>query len=186
LPDLHRIVFEFWEEVVAGWLGGNHVNDSKCGNAMSNRLFSPAIATLSLLLGTTLASAQQFGTAEEARAMLERAVAALKSDEAQALRELSDPINKQFHDRDLFVSCFKVSDGKFTAFPGPGMIGVDVRTFKLGDDPIGQRALDAIQGVPEGAVATMDYNFPKSGKPAVKQSLETRIGNQGCGVAYYK
>ena len=32
----------------------------------------------------------------------------------------------------------------------------------------------------------MDYNFPKSGKPALKQSLETRIGNQGCGVAYYK
>jgi hypothetical protein len=66
------------------------------------------------------------------------------------------------------------------------MIGIDVRSFKLGDDPIGQRAFDAIRGTQEGAVATMDYNFPKSGKPALKQSLETRIGNQGCGVAYYK
>ena len=155
-------------------------------NAMSNRLSVSAFATLSLLLGATLANAQQFGTAEEARAMLDRAVAALKSDQAKALREFSDPNNKQFHDRDLYVSCFRISDGKFTAFPGPGMIGVDVRTFKLGDDPIGQRAFDAIQGIPEGAVATMDYNFPKSGKPALKQSLETRIGNQGCGVAYYK
>ena len=155
-------------------------------NAMSNRLSVSAFATLSLLLGATLANAQQFGTAEEARAMLDRAVAALKSDQAKALREFSDPNNKQFHDRDLYVSCFRISDGKFTAFPGPGMIGVDVRTFKLGDDPIGQRAFDAIQGIPEGAAATMDYNFPKSGKPALKQSLETRIGNQGCGVAYYK
>jgi hypothetical protein len=110
-------------------------------NAMSNRLSPSAIATLSLLLGTTLANAQQFGTVEEAGAMLERAVTALKSDETKALREFSDPNNK--HDRDLYVSCFRISDGKFTAFPGPGMIGVDVRTFKFGDDPIGQRAFDA-------------------------------------------
>jgi hypothetical protein len=32
----------------------------------------------------------------------------------------------------------------------------------------------------------MDYNFPKAGKPAVKQSLETHVGNQVCGVSYYK
>jgi hypothetical protein len=146
----------------------------------------PIFATLSLILTANLANAEQFGTAEEAKAMLDRAVTALKSDEATALHAFSDPNNKQYHDHDLYVSCFNASDGKFTAFPGAGMIGIDVRTFKLGDDPIGQRAFDAIQSTPEGAVATMDYNFPKSGKPAVKQSLETRIGNQGCGVAYYK
>jgi hypothetical protein len=153
---------------------------------MRNMLFAPVFATLSLILTVNLASGEQFGTGGEARAMLDRAVAALKSDEAAALRAFSDANNKQFHDRDLYVSCFNTSDGKFTAFPGPGMIGIDVRTFKLGDDPIGQRAFDAIQGTPEGTVATMDYNFPKSGKPALKQSLETRIGNQSCGVAYYK
>ena len=153
---------------------------------MRNTLCLPVFATLSLILTANLARAEQFGTADEARAMLDRAIAALKSDEATALRAFSDTNNKQFHDRDLYVSCFNTSDGKFTAFPSPGMIGIDVRTFKLGDDPIGQRAFDAIQGTPEGTTATMDYNFPKSGKPALKQSLETRIGNQGCGVAYYK
>jgi hypothetical protein len=153
---------------------------------MSNKSFASVFATLSLALLTNLANADQFGTAEEATAMLNRAVIALKSDEATALRAFRDPNNKQFHDRDLYISCFNMSDGKFTVFPGPGMVGVDVRTFKLGDDPIGQRAFDAIQNTPEGTVATMDYNFPKSGKSALKQSLETRIGNQGCGVAYYK
>jgi hypothetical protein len=155
-------------------------------NTMRHMLFAPVFATLSLILTANLASAEQFGTAGEARAMLDRAVAALKSNEAAALRAFSDASDKQFHDRDLYVSCFNTSDGKFTAFPGPGMIGIDVRTFKFGDDPIGQRAFDAIQSTPEGDVATMDYKFPKSGRPAVKQSLETRIGNQGCGVAYYK
>jgi hypothetical protein len=152
---------------------------------MRNKLFALAFATLSLILTANLASAEQFGTADEAKAMLDRAVTALKSDAATALHAFSDPNNKQFHDSDLYVSCFNTSDGKFTA-SCPGMIGIDVRAFKFGDDPIGQRAFDAIQSTPEGAVATMDYNFPKSGKPALKQSLETRIGNQGCGVAYYK
>jgi len=118
--------------------------------------------------------------------MLDRAVAGLKSDEAKALRDFNDTKNKLFHDRDLYISCFNTSDGKFTAFPGPGMVGIDVRTFKLGDDPIGQRAFDAIQETPEGGVSTMDYNFPKAGKPAVKQSIQTRVGNQGCGVSFYK
>jgi hypothetical protein len=154
--------------------------------AMPNRLVASALATLLLVSSAALAIAQQFATAEDARAMLDRAVAALKSDEAAALREFSNANNKQFHDRDLYISCFNTSDGKFTAFPGPGMVGIDVRTFKLGDDPIGQRAFDAIQGMPEERVATMEYKFPKGGKPALKQSLETRIGNQGCGVAYYK
>jgi len=153
---------------------------------MHNTSSALIFGMLLLVLSADLANAEQFGSAEEARAMLDRAVTALKSDEVRALRAFSDPNNKQFHDRDLYVSCFNTSDGKFTAFPGPGMIGIDVRTFKFGDDPIGQRAFDAIQSAPEGAVATMDYNFPKSGKPALKQSLETRIGNKGCGVAYYK
>lgn len=153
---------------------------------MRNIFFASVFVTSSLIVTAKFASAEQFGTAEEAKAMLDRAVTALKSDQPTALHAFSDPNNKQFHDRDLYVSCFNMSDGKFTAFPGPGMIGIDVRTFKLGNDPIGQRAFDTIQSSPEGAVATMDYNFPKSGKPAVKQSLETRIGNQGCGVAYYK
>ena len=118
--------------------------------------------------------------------MLDRAAAALKTDETKALRDFNDTKNKLYHDRDLYISCFNTSDGKFTAFLGSGMLGMDVRTFKLGDDPIGQRAFDAVQGTPEGSVSTMDYDFPKAGKPAVKQSIQTRVGNQGCGVSFYK
>ena len=144
-----------------------------------------AFATLFLILTAASALAQSFGSAEEARAMLDRAVAALKSDEAKALREFNDADNKEFHDRDLYVSCFNIADGNFTAAPS-AMLGTDIRTFKVGDDPIGQRAFDAVQGTPEGNVVTMDFNFPKAGKPAVKQSLESRVGNQGCGVSFYK
>jgi hypothetical protein len=109
-----------------------------------------ALLLILLMMGSTFAGAQQFGTADEARAMLDRAIAALKSNEAMALKEINNTNNKQFHDRDLYVSCFSTSDGKFTAFPSPDMIGMDVRTLTFDNDPIGQRAYDALQGIPEG------------------------------------
>jgi hypothetical protein len=51
---------------------------------MSNTAIAVAFATL-LTFSVASAAAPQFGTAEEARAMLDHAVAALKSDEAKAL-----------------------------------------------------------------------------------------------------
>ena len=137
------------------------------------------------MLTVPSAIAQSFGSAEEARVMLDRAVAALKSDDAKALREFNDADNKEFHDRDLYVSCFNIADGVFTAAPS-AMVGMDIRSFKVGDDPIGQRAFDTVQDTPEGSIVAMDFNFPKAGKPAVKQSLETRVGKQGCAVSFYK
>ncbi len=107
--------------------------------------------------------------------MLDRAMAALKSDQVKALREFNDADNKGFHDRDLYVSCFNIADGVFTAAPS-AMLGTDIRTYKAGDDPIGQKAFDGVQAAPQGKVVSIDFDFPKAGKPAVKQSLEARIG----------
>lgn len=138
------------------------------------------------LIGSTLSGlAQQFGTAVEARAMLDRAVAELKSNEAAALAKFNDKENKQFRDRDLYVFCFNVSDGKFTVHPNPTIMGTDVRALKVKDDPLGQRLFDQVR---EGTVTTVDYNFPKPGttEPVPKESYIIRIGGQGCGVGYYK
>ena len=58
----------------------------------------------------------QYGTPEEAKAMLDKAVVALKEDKTKAL----DMFNKGdggFKDRDLYVYCANASDGIFTAHP---------------------------------------------------------------------
>ena len=151
---------------------------------MSGSLFAAGITALVLLWSAASVSAQQLGTAEDARTMLDRAVGALKSNEATALSEFNDPSNKQFHDRDLYVFCYNLSDGKITAYESPALLNIDVRTLALKDDPIGQRAYQAVQNAAEASVVTIDYNFPKPGttEPVPKQTLETRIGNQGCGV----
>ena len=153
---------------------------------MSKNLFGLGITAL--MLSVAPVSGQQLGTVEQARAMLDRAISALKSNEAAALSEFNDPNNKQFRASDLYVFCYDVSDGKITAYESPALLNVDVRTLALKDDPIGKRAYEAVQAAPEGSIITIDYEFPKPGttEPVPKQTLETRIGNQGCGVTYYK
>jgi hypothetical protein len=55
-------------------------------------------------------------------------------------------------------------------------------------DPFGQRQYDAIKAAPEGRVIIEDYDFPKPGtsESVPKESYMTRVGDQGCGVGYYK
>jgi hypothetical protein len=57
-------------------------------------------------------------------------------------------------DRDLYISCYNMADGKFTAFPSRAMIGADIREIKLENDSVGQRAYDAIKGSAEGSIAS--------------------------------
>jgi cytochrome c len=155
---------------------------------MNRKSFRAALAALILGWSTTLVFGQQLGTAEDARTMLDRAIAALKSNEHTPLSQFNDQNNKQFHDRDLYVFCFNMSDGKVTSYSAPFLIGADVRTLTLVNDQIGQRAYDTVRAVPEGKIAILQYKMPKPGtiEPATKLSFETRIGNQGCGVTYYE
>jgi hypothetical protein len=53
--------------------------------------------------------AQTTGTAAEAKAMLEKAVAALKANEADALAKFPK-MDGGFRDRDLYLFCFNTTD----------------------------------------------------------------------------
>jgi hypothetical protein len=64
--------------------------------------------------GSVLAA--QYGTEAEAKAMLERAVAAVKEDKAKAL-DMFNNGEGGFKDRDLYVWCANASDGIITAQP---------------------------------------------------------------------
>ena len=152
------------------------------------RTLCVSVCVLAAALGGAAFGADRFASADDGKAMLERAITALKADPAAALKQFNDEKNKQFRDRDLFVFCFSIPDGNFTAFQSPVMLGTDVRELKYQDEPIGQHAYDAAANAAEGDFVTIEYNFPKPGTktPATKQSLETRIGKQACGVTYFK
>jgi hypothetical protein len=157
-------------------------------DVMKKMIFTAAPAAAALLWSVGLISAQSSGTAAEARAMLDNAVAALKANEVAALAAFNDKSNTKFHDRDLYVFCYNMTDGKFTAHPNSATMGTDVRTMKAKDDPLGQRIFDTINKSSGGDVLTVNYNFAKPGttEPVPKESFVTKVGNEGCGVGYYK
>ena len=156
------------------------------------RKFMVAAMSVAVLAVSAAALAEQYGTADEAKAMLMKAVAAVKADKAKAL----DTFNKGedgFRDRDLYVFCNSLPDGTSVAIGNPNakqVLGMDERTIK---DPtgkaFGQELYDAMQK-PEGQITEVSYMFPKPGAdktPAPKVSLVTRASDDlGCGVGYYK
>jgi hypothetical protein len=83
------------------------------------RRITIAVASVIVLASTAFAQQRgQFGTADEAKAMLLKAVAAVKADKAKAL----DMFNKGeggFLDRDLYPFCSNISDGKILAVYNP-------------------------------------------------------------------
>lgn len=84
-------------------------------------MFGTRILTLStialLLVGMAKASqATQYGTADEAKALLNRVVAALKDNKTKALQDFNTG-NDGFKDHDLYVLCANASDGIITASP---------------------------------------------------------------------
>jgi len=151
---------------------------------MLRKLMISALAGTALTLATA-AFAQGVGTAPEAKAMLEKAITELKASEAAALAKFNKT-DGGFRDRDLYVYCFEKATGKFTAHVNPSLMGTDVRALKEKDGaPLGQKVFDAAK---DGTITTISYNFPKPGgtDPVPKEAFVTAVGNQGCGVGYYK
>jgi hypothetical protein len=150
-----------------------------------------AVTCAGLVMAWTAASAAepQLASPADGKAMLERAIAALKANEGAALKAFNDEKNKDFRDRDLYVYCFGLPDGKITAYQSPVMIGTNVKELKLPpNNPIGQLAYDAVAKAAEGEIVNFTYDFPKPGTkaPAPKETLEARVGTQACGVSYFK
>src|SRR6201996_7706650 len=139
-----------------------------------------AAVSAAVLTFSTAALAQKGGTADEAKAMLMKAAAAVKADKAKAL----DMFNKGeggFLDRDLYVFCSNVSDGKNVAIGNPNakqLLGVDVRTLKdAAGKPFGAELYAAYQKT-EGEITEVRYMFPRPGAdktPVEKVSLVTRV-----------
>jgi Single Cache domain 2 len=150
-----------------------------------------ASALFLALLPTAFGQQPDHGTAAQAKAMLLKAVAAVKADKTKAL-DMFNTGEGGFLDRDLYVFCSNASDGKVVAIGNPNakqLLGQDQRTLK---DPTGKTfGLDlyAAGQKPEGQITEVKYMFVRPGadtKPVPKVSLVTRVGDLACGVGYYK
>ena len=141
-----------------------------------------------VLSAAEFALADDFGTAAEARAMLDRAIAGLRADPAGAIVKFNKA-DGGFRDRDLYVFCIEAKSGLRVAHVITESIGKDLRlTTEKDGSPLGQKIFDAVNSVREGEIGTVSYNWPRPGSttPVKKESYVTRIGNIGCGVGFYR
>ena len=138
-----------------------------------------------LIAGGALAQAK-FGTADEAKAMLEKAVAAIKADKAKALHMFLRG-EGGFKDRDLYPFCFNISDGKVLVTQAQRFIGMDVKTIT---DESGKAFGEEMYKTAkqEGKITEVSYMLQRPGEtePVQKISYVTRVGDVACGVGYYK
>ncbi len=156
------------------------------------RKFMIAAACAAVLMASATAFAQdQFGTADEAKAMLVKAAAAMKADKTKTL----DLINKGeggYLDRDIYPFCFSLSDGKILAVASNNakqFLGTDVRALKDATGKVYGPELHAAAQKSESQITEVSYMFPRPGAdktPVLKVSFVTNAGDMGCGVGYYK
>lgn len=135
-----------------------------------------------LMVAAGVASATEFGSREQAKAMFERAIAVLKADKERAL-DLFTSGQGGFIDRDLYVFCGG-PDGMLTAHPY--FMGINLKEFKdKTGKPVGEEVYASAK---EGEISEITYKWlqPGGGDEQVdKISLYTKVDDQICGVGFY-
>lgn len=147
------------------------------------KLLTAAAAMAVITLATPAFAQSQFGTAAEAKAMLEKAVVAVKADKAKALADFNSPTGG-FRDRDLYVFC-SGPDGIITAHPT--IKGQQIRD--LVDKTGNKLGLAILAAAKEGQINQVEYMWPRPGPdatPVKKFTFVTMVGDQVCGVGYYQ
>ena len=138
-------------------------------------------AALTLVASGT-AVAGEYGTAEEARAMLDKVVAAMQTDPAKALAMFTSG-EGGFRDRDLYPYCVG-PDGKFSAHPT--LVGTDaIGLIDKAGNPIGQQIMVVAKNAEVSEVEYV-WNRPGETTPTGKVAYAIKIGDQICAVGYYK
>ena len=127
---------------------------------LRNIAFVVGFAVFQGLCTTASVWAADFGTAEEAKAMLERAVAAVKEDKAKAL-DMFNNGEGGFKDRDLYVWCANASDGIVTAQPYMNK-GKQLRDLK--GEYCASSGETIMQNATEGTIKETTYWWPRPGE----------------------
>ena len=151
---------------------------------MLHKLIAGAVMLAAVAVGGSAFAQAAFGSEAEAKAMLEKAVAAVKADKAKALAMFLGGTDG-FKDRDLYPFCANVSDGAMTAHPA--LMGKKIQDIV---DKNGKKLGEEMQKVAtEGKLAEVSYMWPRPGAdttPVQKVSFVTKVADQICGVGYYK
>jgi cytochrome c len=127
------------------------------------------------------------GTAEEAKAMVVKAVAYLKEVGAEkAFAAFNDPTSKDFHDRDLYIFVREMDGNTVAHGANKGMIGHTSLELKDADGKLyNKEMIELAQAKGSGWV---DYRWvnPMDKKIEQKSSYIERVGDYVIGAGFYR
>jgi cytochrome c len=154
--------------------------------AMIRVLIAASFAALILFLAPA-AVAAEFGTKEEAVAMVKRVQEKFKKDGAEAtFKAVSDKSTPEFHDRDLYPFIYDMKGLNVAHGARPALIGKNLIDLKDQDGKYLIREMVTIANGPGSG--WIDYKWPNpiNNKIEDKSSYVEKMGGYFVGVGIYK
>jgi cytochrome c len=142
-----------------------------------------------LLLGALAlpAVAADKASANEAVAMVKKAVALVKSDgREKAFAAFADPANKDFHDRDLYIYVYDMNGVSLAHGANPKMVGKNLLNMK--DNEGKPMIQEMVKVAKEKGSGWVDYQWPNPVTKAVegKSGYVERVDDIFVGSGVYK
>ena len=152
------------------------------------KMMSAAVICLAMLAPSLHASAADKGTADEAVAMVKKASALIKSaGKEKAFAAISDPANKEFHDRDLYVFVYDLNGLTLAHGNNPKMVGKNLIDLKDNDGKPIIKSMVEVAKSPAGK-GWVEFKWPNPMTKAVepKAGYIERVDDMLVGSGIYK
>ena len=144
------------------------------------------VVVLALCLMASFSFAQDRGTAKEAKALLDKAVALMKAEGDKAYPQLQDK-GGAFVMKDLYVYVATVDNAIVKVHPyAPGMVGKSWLELK---DANGKAFVkELVEGAKKSGKGTVDYSWtdPKTKKVEPKSAYYEKVGDVIAVSGFYK
>ena len=151
-------------------------------------MFRSLTIVLAAIVGfATLAHASEFGTREEAVAMVKRVQDKFRNDGAEAtFKAVTDQSTKEFHDRDLYPFIYDLTGLNVAHGARPALVGKNLISLK---DQDGKHLIrDMITIATTSGSGWVDYKWPNpiTNKIEDKSSYVEKLGDYFVGVGVYR
>lgn len=148
---------------------------------------SLTIIVAAIVAFANLAQASEFGTREEAVAMVKRVQDKFRNDGAEAtFKTVTDQSTREFHDRDLYPFIYDLTGLCVAHGARPALVGKNLSSLK---DQDGKHLIrDMITIATTSGSGWIDYKWPNpiTNKIEDKSSYVEKLGDYFVGVGVYR
>jgi cytochrome c len=145
------------------------------------------LALAALVVSACPGLASEFGTRDEAVAMVKRVQEKFKKEGPEAtFKAVTDQSTKEFHDRDLYPFVYDLNGINVAHGARPALVGKDLISLK---DQSGKYLIKEMIAIAKGSgSAWIDYKWPHpiTSKIEDKSSYIERMGDYFVGVGVYR